>query len=78
MIEEKLTVDMLNEKSVSILKQKFYVENGTLTQLGENHRKTYYNTEQGRMDIVELPTNVQNSILSIWGTTPTVTVNTEI
>ncbi len=78
MIEEKLTIDMLTEDSVSILKQKFYVENGTSTLLGQNHRKAYSNTVSGRLELVELPQNVQDSILAIWGTAPTVVENTII
>lgn len=78
MIEEKLTIDMLTENSVSILTQKFYVENGISTQLGQNHRKAYSNTESGRLELAELPQNVQDSILAMWGESPTVIENTEI
>ena len=77
MIEEKLIIDMLTDSSVSILTQKYYVENGTYTQLGQNHRKAYSNTENGRLELAELPQNVQNSILSIWGDTPTVAESIE-
>ena len=72
MIEEKLIIDMLTEDSVSILTQKFYVENGTSTQLGQNHRKAYSNTVQGRLELTELPQNVQDSILAMWGDSPKV------
>ena len=78
MIEEKLTIDMLTQDSVSILKQRFYIENGTSTQLGQNHRKAYTNSVNGRKELVELPQNVQNSILAMWGNAPTVTENTVI
>ncbi|HBB29040.1 MAG TPA: hypothetical protein DC000_07300 [Clostridiales bacterium] len=74
MIEEKLTIEMLTENGVSILKQNFQDNK----QLGENHRVGYENNVDGREKIKNLPQSTQNAILAIWGATPTVTENTVI
>ena len=72
-IKEKKTVDMLTIYSVSILTQKFVDIDGVETQVGENHRRTYVNSETGRNEVQENePEEVVNSIMAIWGDTPTV------
>jgi len=77
MIQEKIIIQTLTDNYVDVVFQKFYVdENNTSTQLGQNHSKGYGNTESGRLELVELSQNVQDSILAIWGTNPTVTENT--
>lgn len=75
MIEEKIIIQSLTENYVDIVSQKFYVENGTSTQLGQNHGKAYSNTINGRLELAELPQNVQDSILAMWGDSPTATEN---
>lgn len=47
-MEEKKTVDMLTEDSVSILTQKVIEIDGVPVQVGENHRRTYVNSVEGR------------------------------
>ena len=79
MIIEKLAITYLTQESVSILKQRFYVEeDGTETQLGDNHRTAYTNNEIGRNDILELPENIVNSILAMWGEVPNIVDSTEV
>lgn len=72
-IKEKKTVDMLTADSVSILTKKFIELDEVETQIGENHRRAYENSERGRKLLKESePQEVINSVFAIWGDTPTV------
>lgn len=72
-IKEKKTVDMLTVDSVSILTQNYIEFNGVQTQVGQNHRCAYANSETGRNDLQENePEEVVNAVFAIWGDTPTV------
>lgn len=72
-IKEKKTVDMLTADSVSILTQKFIDIDGVETQVGENHRCSYVNSETGRSDLQDAePEEVVNAVFAIWGNTPTI------
>lgn len=72
-IIKKVTVDMLTDKSVSILMQNFVQIDDQEKQLGENHRKAYANTEAGRQALMseQEETTVQ-AVFAIWGDAPTV------
>ena len=71
-IKERKTVDMLTSESVSILTQKFIDVDGVETQVGQNHRCAYVNSEVGRKYLKENePIEVVNSVLALWGDTPT-------
>lgn len=77
-IQTKKTITDLTKDSVSILTQRFIVENETELQVGENHRCAYVNSKSGRIDIVENePKEVSNSVLMIWGSEPTIIENEE-
>ena len=72
-IIKKVTVDMLTDKSVSILTQKFIEIDGVETQVGDNHRKAYVNTVEGRKAIEsEQEESTLQAVFAIWGDTPTV------
>ena len=72
-IKERKTVDMLTTDSVSILTKKFIDVDGAETQIGENHRCAYVNSETGRNMLQENEaTDVVNSVLAIWGNEPTI------
>ncbi len=71
MVIENLIIEILTKDSVNILTQ-YYQDN---KQLGENHRKAYINSQNGRLELEELPENVKNAILNMWGTASTVTKN---
>lgn len=72
-ITEKVTIDMLTTESVSILTQKFIELDGVSTQVGQNHRKAYMNSEQGRDELqVERSEATVNAVFTIWGDNPTV------
>ena len=70
---EKITLDMLTQDSVSVKKQRYYNDNGTLYPIGLPHRKAYVNSIFGRQEVqTELPQEYQNAIFAIWGNEPTV------
>lgn len=69
----KTTLDMLTVQSVSILKQEFAVINDVETQIGQNHRKAFVNSEKGRKAIAEYLTEPYlSSVMAVWGDVPTV------
>ena len=75
-ITTKVTIDMLTDESVSILTQKFMEIDGEVTQVGMNYRKSYMNSEQGRMELkAEQSKATVNAVFAIWGDTPKVEEN---
>lgn len=76
-IKEEKVVDMLTKDSVSIITKKNIDVDGIKTQVGENHRCAYVNSERGRVKISEeQPEEVVNSVFAIWGDTPTIEEHT--
>lgn len=72
-IKEEKTVDMLTSDSVSVLTQNFTYVKGVKTQVGENHRCAYVNSETGRNMLQENePTYIVNAVFAMWGDTPTI------
>ena len=70
---EKITLDNLTEKSVSVLTQQFAEINGQTVQIGENHRKAYMNSKYGRIELeATLPEPYLSSVLAVWGEEPTI------
>ncbi len=70
-LQIEYTIDRLNIKSVSIITQKYIIENNTKQKLGEIHRKAYNNSEEGREKIIiEVPEPYSSAILSVWGESP--------
>lgn len=77
-IQTKKTITELTQNSVSVLTQRFIIEDEIELQVGENHRCAYINSKSGRIDIVENePKEVSNSVLMIWGSEPTIIENEE-
>ena len=69
----KIGIDRLNENSVSILKQEFAVINDVETQIGQNHRKAFVNSEKGRKAIAEYLTEPYlSSVMAVWGDVPVI------
>lgn len=67
-IKEKITLDMLTQDSVSVLKQKFIDIDGVQTQVGDNIRNAYANDENGRAILSEiLPEEYYNAVMAVWG-----------
>lgn len=71
---EKITLDMLNQDSVSVSKQTYVDYMGQLYPIGQLWRKAYVNSIKGREQVVaELPQAQVNAIMSVWGDASTVT-----
>jgi hypothetical protein len=69
----KITLDMLTQDSVSVLKQQFLTFNDVEMQVGSNIRNTYANSISGRKLIKSiLPNEYYNAVIAVWGDTPTV------
>ena len=67
--QTKMTVDMLTADSVSILRQAMAQINGVWTQIGENSRCAYLNTEQGRQQLIEqVEEPYRSAVLAVWDT----------
>lgn len=65
--QTKITVDMLTADSVSILRQEMAQINGVWTQIGENSRCAYLNTEQGRQQLIEqVEEPYRSAVLAVW------------
>ena len=72
-IKEKITLDMLTQNSVSVLRQNFIELNGVETQVGGNIRNAYENDETGREILRStLPEEYYNAVIAVWGDNPTV------
>lgn len=75
-MEEKITLDMLTQDSVSIKKQKYTIIEKVEYLIGEPWRKAYINSIKGRQEIqTELEEKYVTAIFSVWGGTPTIEDN---
>lgn len=78
-MNELISLDELNQDSVSVATRKYIEEGEVKYFVGEIHRKAYVNSVDGREDIKnELPEPYLSAVMAIWGDTPTVTLKTEI
>ena len=77
-MEYKITLDMLTENGVSVVKQGYAVIDGTQYAIGAPHRCAYANSERGRADIqAKLPAGYAQAVFAVWGDAPTVTETAE-
>jgi hypothetical protein len=66
-VTEKITLDMLTKDSVSVLRQKFVVIDGTEMQVGGNVRNAYMNCENDREILkAELSEEYYNAVMAVW------------
>ena len=66
-LKEKTMGDMLTKDSVSVLRQKFVVIDGTEMQVGGNVRNAYTNCESDREILKEqLSEEYYNAIMAVW------------
>ena len=66
-LKEKITLDMLTKDSVSVLRQKFVVIDGTEMQVGENVRNAFTNCEDDRKILKEqLSEEYYNAVMAVW------------
>ena len=72
-MQERITLDMLTQDSVSVKTQKYTDVEGVEYPIGQPHRKAYVNSARGRQEVMdELPEPQQTAIFAIWGEAPTV------
>ena len=73
-MSEKITLDMLNENSVSIKKQNYIIgQDGNEYPTGEPWRKAYVNNTVGREEVSsEIPELLLSQIMAVWGLAPTI------
>mgnify|MGYP000622975002 FL=1 len=66
-IKEKITLDMLTKDSVSVLRQKFVIIDGTEMQVGGNVRNAYMNCENDKEILkAELSEEYYNAVMAVW------------
>lgn len=69
----KITIDMLTESSVSILKQEVAEINGQEVQIGQNWRCAYVNSASDRARLQDhIGDPYYTSVIAVWGDAPTV------
>ena len=67
MLEERITLDMFTVDSVSLVKQKYYVEGENSYPVGEQFRVSLYNTEEGKKDLsLFLQEPYLSTVLNLW------------
>lgn len=77
-MEYKITLDMLTENGVSVVKQGYAVIEGTQYAVGYPHRCAYANSTGGRERIqADLPAGYAQAVLAVWGDAPTVVEGVE-
>lgn len=71
--KEVTILDMLSKDSVSVLKKIVADINGQEVQVGENLRRAFNNSTEGRQEITEfLKEPYLSSVMQVWGDSPTV------
>ena len=72
-IKEKITLDMLTNDSVSVLRQQYITIDGADVKVGENVRNAFMNTQTERELLkVKLPDEFYNAVIAVWGNSPSV------
>ena len=75
-METKIIIEYLNDKSVSIVKKKYLMEDGKEYYIGNPHRTAYVNSTLGRSLLSqEVPEPYYSSVISVWGNVPLVEDN---
>lgn len=70
---EEIILDLLNKNGVSIKKQKYIVEDGIKYSAGKPWRRSYINSEEGRIQLQnELSEPYLSAVMIVWGDTPTI------
>ncbi len=70
-IKEKITLDMLNEESVSVKREKYIIIDGSQMPVGTVERNAYTNSAVGRELLSkQLPAEYCSAVFAVWGSTP--------
>lgn len=72
-IKTEKSLELLNEKSVTVKTQQYIQVEGVNTNVGLPHAKAYINSERGRKELTEEVTEPYlSAILAVWGDIPKV------
>ena len=72
-IKTRISLDVLNEYSVTVKTQKYMELEGEKLNVGELHARAYANSERGRAELAEeVPEPYLNAVLTVWGDAPKV------
>ena len=78
-IKTKITLDMLTNDSVSVLKQQYITIDGADVKVGENVRNAYMNTQTERELLKsELPEEYYYAVIAVWVDTTIVAEPSEV
>ena len=78
-MQELISLDELNQNSVSVVTRKYIEEDDIKYFVGDIHRRAYVNSEDGRKEINEkLAEPYLSAVMTVWGDTPTVVINPEL
>jgi hypothetical protein len=78
-VNERITLDALNENSASLKKQNFATIDGVEYPIGEPWRRAYVNSISGRSYVEnEVTEPYKTAIFAVWGDTPTVVTIAEL
>ena len=72
-IKTRISLDVLNEYSVTVKTQKYMELEGEELNVGELHARAYANSERGRAELAEeVPEPYLSAVLTVWGDAPKV------
>ena len=72
-IKTRISLDVLNENSVTVKTQRYTVMDGEEVNIGEIRARAYPNSERGRAELAEeVPEPYLSAVLAVWGDEPTV------
>lgn len=72
-IKNKISMDALNENSVTVKTQQYIDIEGEELNVGELHAKAYMNSERDREELAEeVSEPYLSAILAVWGEEPKV------
>ena len=72
-IKTRISLDVLNEYSVTVKTQQYVEINGEELNVGELHARAYMNSERGREELAEeVPEPYLSAVLAVWGEEPKV------
>lgn len=72
-IKTRISLDVLNEYSVTVKTRQYMELEGEELNVGELHARAYANSERGRAELAEeVPEPYLSAVLAVWGEEPTV------
>lgn len=72
-IKTRISLDVLNEYSVTVKTQQYIDIEGEELNVGELHARAYPNSERGRAELAEdVPEPYLSAVFAVWGKEPTV------